>query len=131
MLFFSKILIRSFSTIIIFSRNLSKSLLFFRVSSFLIASFDLCKLSKIAKLSFSKLNEPNSNASFTSFSNLLLWFSISANDLSSLSSVDFNLSTVEGSFFSSFFPPKPSGHFSYFFYLLFVLASKFYIVNKY
>ena len=37
----SKILIRSFSTIIIFSRNLSKSLLFFKTSSCLIASFAL------------------------------------------------------------------------------------------
>ena len=43
----------------------------FNFSSFFIASFALCRLSRIAKFSFAKLKEPNSNASFISFSNLL------------------------------------------------------------
>ena len=71
-LFFSNIEIKSFSTIEIFSKNLSKSLFDFKISSFLIAILALCKLSKIAKLSLAKLNDPNSKASFISFSNLLL-----------------------------------------------------------
>ena len=56
----------------IFSKNLFKSLLSFKTSSFLMAIFALCKLSNIAKLSFAKLKEPNSKASLISFSNLLL-----------------------------------------------------------
>tara|TARA_A100001015_G_scaffold250221_1_gene288537 strand:- start:240 stop:440 length:201 start_codon:yes stop_codon:yes gene_type:complete len=64
--------IRSFSITVIFSKNLSISLLFFKISSFLIAIFALCKLSKTARLSLAKLKEPNSNASFISFSNLRL-----------------------------------------------------------
>jgi len=52
-------------------------------------------LSNIAKLSFAKLKEPNSKASLISFSNLLLWFSISAKDLSNLSSVSFNFFSTE------------------------------------
>ena len=71
-LFFSNIEIKSFSIIEIFSKNLSKSLLDFKISSFLIACLALSKLSSIAKLSFAKLKEPNSNASLISFSNLLL-----------------------------------------------------------
>ena len=94
-LFLSKIDNKSFSIIEIFSINLFKSLFVLRVSSFFIAILALCKLSKIAKLSLAKLNEPNSNASLISFSNLLLWFSNSAKDLSNLSSVSFNLSSTE------------------------------------
>jgi hypothetical protein len=57
---------------LIFSKNLFKSLFFFKISSFLIASLARCKLSKIAKLSLAKLKEPNSKASLTSFSKRLL-----------------------------------------------------------
>ena len=47
-----------FALYVIYTINiLSKSLLFFNFSSFLIASFALCKLSRIARLSFAKLNE--------------------------------------------------------------------------
>ena len=71
-LFFSKIEIKSFSIIDILFKNLSKSLFDFNTASFLIAFFALSKLSKIAKLSFAKLKDPNSKASLISFSNLLL-----------------------------------------------------------
>ena len=94
-LFFSNMEIKSFSIIFMFSKNLSKSLLFLRVSSFFIASFALCKLSNIAKLSLAKLNEPNSKASFISFSNLRLWFSISARDLNNLSSDSLSFSSKD------------------------------------
>ena len=78
---FSQNIMQSFSIIVKLSKNLFKSLLFFKLSSFLIATLALCKLSNIAKFSFAKLKDPNSNASLISFSNLLLWFSTSAKDL--------------------------------------------------
>ncbi len=103
MLFFSNIEIKSFSTIVIFSKNLSKSLLILRVSSFLIASLALCRLSRIARLSLAKLKDPNSKASLISFSNLLLWFSTSAKERSSFSSVSLSFSSTVFSFDSSLF----------------------------
>ena len=55
-------------------------------------------LSIIDKDSAAKLKPPNSKASFFSFSNLLLWFSISAIVLSSLSWVVLSFSSVVSSF---------------------------------
>jgi len=63
-----------------------KSLLSFILLSFDRDNFALSKLSINAKDSFAKAKPPNSKASSLSFSNLLLWFSISANVLSSFSS---------------------------------------------
>ena len=93
---------QSFSIIVKLSKNLFKSLLFFKLSSFLIATLALCKLSNIVKFSFAKLKDPNSNASLISFSNLLLWFSTSAKDLSNLSSVSLSFSSIDSSLTSSF-----------------------------
>ena len=131
MLFFSNIETKSFSIIDIFSKNLSKSLFFFNVSSFLIAIFALWRLSSIAKLSFAKLNEPNSKASFISLSNLLLWFSISASDLSSFSSVSFSFSSIVFSLISSLVSPLGTSFFTSILSALFAAKHFYYYLHSF
>ena len=70
--FFLKIDTRSFFTISIPSIILFKSLLFFKLSSFLNETIARSILSISNKDSAAKLKPPNSNASCFSFSNLLL-----------------------------------------------------------
>ena len=105
LLFFLCIIFSSYYQFVLGEGNKDtiKSLLFLRTSSFLIASLALCKLSKITKFSLAKLKPPNSIASFISFSNLFLWFSSSAKDLSSFSSVSLSFSSILVSFALSFF----------------------------
>ena len=101
-LFFLKIEIISFSIISMLCKNFSRSLLTFKTGSFLIEMYALCKLSSITRFSFAKLKPPKSIASLISLSNLFLWFSSSASDLSNFSSVSLSFSSALNSFSPSF-----------------------------